>query len=75
MCFHPKYLLEIFGPVWFAQESRIFFVVDIQLFTNRSYVFMMFEFENIIKFFDSMKHVSQEKIVFRKKNEKKSFLL
>lgn len=36
---------------------------------------MMFEFENIIKFFDSMKHVSQEKIVFRKKNEKKSLLL
>lgn len=27
---------------------------------------MMVEFENIIKLFDSMKHVSQEKIVFRK---------
>lgn len=36
---------------------------------------MMVEFENIIKLFDSMKHVSQEKIVFRKKNDKKSFLL
>lgn len=41
-----------------------------QLFINRSYVFMMFEFENIIKFFDSMKHVSQEKIVFRKEKWK-----
>lgn len=28
---------------------------------------MMVEFENIIKLFDSMKHVSQEKIVFKKK--------
>lgn len=36
---------------------------------------MMVEFENIIKLFDSMTHVSQEKIVFTKKNDKKSFLL